>query len=470
MNIHDLFMGNMMFSSMPKLNTGYIIIDTIYFLLLMMLFNYINKTHFDYNYFYKIINRGKINQLVFETSDKKSSNRYRAIMYHISKNNNLNKKPVRKLIENIYTKYSHLTGTYDESNKSNYRVEQDEKFYVDENITGSVYNREDNTTDAYGKAKVEIIYSIELSSSKLSLIELQNWVESKLQIYDSYIKIKCDKQLLVDVKWDNTEKEVITNYNEWNSNVSFGNRFFTNKDKILDKIDFFIKNPEWYKSRGIPWTMGFLLWGKPGCGKTGFIKALMNKTGRSALRINLGGDFDFNELERIIYDDEINEDLIIPQENRIIIFEDIDCMSDIIKDRNLEESEEEIFEKKIKDKSIEDMIIASSITTKMKEKNNNLSHLLNILDGLHECPGRIIIMTTNKPDIIDPALIRSGRIDYKIEFTHATIKDVQDILNFYWDRKIEITDSKIDLKYSHADIVNFCRMSDSLEETINKIN
>jgi len=469
MNIHDLFMGNMMLSSMPKFNSGYIIIDTIYFLLLIMLFNYINKTHIDYNYFYKIINRGKINQLVFETSDKKSSNRYRAIMYHISKNDNTNKKPVRKLIENIYTKYSHLTGTYDESNKSNYRVEQDEKFYVDENITGFVYNREDNITDTYGKAKVEIIYSIELSSLKLSLIELQNWVESKLQIYESYIKIKCDKQLLVDVKWDNTNKEVITNYNEWNSNVSFGNRFFTNKDKILDKIDFFIKNPEWYKSRGIPWTMGFLLWGKPGCGKTGFIKALMNKTGRSALRINLGGNFDFNELERIIYDDEINEDLIIPQENRIIIFEDIDCMSDIIKDRNLEESEEEIFEKKTKDKSIEDIIIASSIT-KMKEKNNNLSHLLNILDGLHECPGRIIIMTTNKPEIIDPALVRSGRIDYKIEFTHATLKDVQDILNFYWDKKIEITNLNIDLKYSHADIINFCRMSDSLEETVDKIN
>jgi chaperone BCS1 len=462
-------MGNMMLSSMPKFNSGYIIIDTIYFLLLMILFNYINKTHIDYNYFYKIINRGKINQLVFETSDKKSSNRYRAIMYHISKNDNTNKKPVRKLIENIYTKYSHLTGTYDESNKSNYRVEQDEKFYVDENITGFVYNREDNITDTYGKAKVEIIYSIELSSLKLSLIELQNWVESKLQIYESYIKIKCDKQLLVDVKWDNTNKEVITNYNEWNSNVSFGNRFFTNKDKILDKIDFFIKNPEWYKSRGIPWTMGFLLWGKPGCGKTGFIKALMNKTGRSALRINLGGNFDFNELERIIYDDEINEDLIIPQENRIIIFEDIDCMSDIIKDRNLEESEEEIFEKKTKDKSIEDIIIASSIT-KMKEKNNNLSHLLNILDGLHECPGRIIIMTTNKPEIIDPALVRSGRIDYKIEFTHATLKDVQDILNFYWDKKIEITNLNIDLKYSHADIINFCRMSDSLEETVDKIN
>jgi len=467
MNIHDLFMGNMMLSSMPKFNSGYIIIDTIYFLLLMIMLNFIKKTHFDYNYFYKIIYRKKMNQLIFESSDRKPSIRYKAIMHQISRNYSYDDKPVRTLIENNYTKNSYMSDNYTESKKSNYRVVQEESFYIDKDIYGYVYNREETFTDSYGKSSAEIIYSIEISSLKLSLLKLQEWIETKLQIYETYIKTKCDKQLLVDAKWHIENKEVVVSYNEWQSNVSFENRFFTNKDKIVEKIDFFIKNPELYKSRGIPWTMGFLLWGKPGCGKTGFIKALMNYTGRSALRINLSKNFDFDEIERIIYDDEISDDLIIPQENRIIIFEDIDCMSDIIKDRNIEESEEEIFEKKIKEKT---MAHSLSSISKTKENNNNLSHLLNIIDGLHECPGRIIIMTTNKPEIIDPALIRSGRIDYKIEFTHATLKDVQDILNFYWGKKIEIIDSKIDLKFSHADIVNFCRMSDSLEETISKIN
>ena len=467
MNMNDLFMGNMMLGSMPKLNTGYIIIDTIYFLLLMIMLNFIKKTHFDYNYFYKIIYRKKMNQLIFESSDRKPSIRYKAIMHQISRNYSYDDKPVRTLIENNYTKNSYMSDNYTESKKSNYRVVQEESFYIDKDIYGYVYNREETFTDSYGKSSAEIIYSIEISSLKLSLLKLQEWIETKLQIYETYIKTKCDKQLLVDAKWHIENKEVVVSYNEWQSNVSFENRFFTNKDKIVEKIDFFIKNPEWYKSRGIPWTMGFLLWGKPGCGKTGFIKALMNYTGRSALRINLSKNFDFDEIERIIYDDEISDDLIIPQENRIIIFEDIDCMSDIIKDRNIEESEEEIFEKKIKEKT---MAHSLSSISKTKENNNNLSHLLNIIDGLHECPGRIIIMTTNKPEIIDPALIRSGRIDYKIEFTHATLKDVQDILNFYWGKKIEIINSKIDLKFSHADIVNFCRMSDSLEETISKIN
>jgi chaperone BCS1 len=62
-----------------------------------------------------------------------------------------------------------------------------------------------------------------------------------------------------------------------------------------------------------------------------------------------------------------------------------------------------------------------------------LSFFLNILDGLNECPGHIIIMATNKPEQLDKALIRPGRIDYNIHFTKATNEDINNILNFYWN-------------------------------------
>jgi SpoVK/Ycf46/Vps4 family AAA+-type ATPase len=131
-----------------------------------------------------------------------------------------------------------------------------------------------------------------------------------------------------------------------------------------------------------------------------------------------------------------------------------------------------------------DNYLISKIPSKYKDKDdlqkislletnndNNLSNFLNILDGIQECPGRIIIMTTNKPDILDPALIRSGRIDYKIEFTFATLKDVENIIKFYWDYHEEIKlNSVINLKYSHADIVNFCRLSNDVFETINHLD
>merc|ERR1711874_666891 len=49
-----------------------------------------------------------------------------------------------------------------------------------------------------------------------------------------------------------------------------------------------------------------------------------------------------------------------------------------------------------------------------KKDKLNLSGLLNVLDGVVDTPERILIMTTNHPEHLDPALIRPGRIDKKI--------------------------------------------------------
>ena len=50
----------------------------------------------------------------------------------------------------------------------------------------------------------------------------------------------------------------------------------------------------------------------------------------------------------------------------------------------------------------------------------NLADVLNILDGILECPGRIVIMTTNHPDKLDPALIRPGR--WRNSFLYQTFQ------------------------------------------------
>ena len=463
MNMNDLMIGNMIYSSISKINN---ITECIYILLLTLIYYYINKVNFNLEFLKNLFDFNKANKLIYLSSSKNTSKRFRAIMYYISKKNDVS---IKKLIEIIDTKYQYQTESYEETKYTGYRVAQTIKFIIDINIYGKVYYKEKEIINDMGKSKFEEIMYLDVFSNTLSLVELQEWVEIKLKEYEYHIKSKnIDKQLLVEIGWDSENKNINVNYNEWNSNVTFNNRFFTNKDNILEKIDFFIQNPYWYKERGIPWTLGFLLWGKPGCGKTGFIKALMNLTKRNAITIKLNNKFDLNKLKRIIYDDEINEDLIIPQTNRIIIFEDIDCMSDIVMDRDHKNNEKNMLEEalKIKCKDLSDKLDFFD-----SKNDNNLSYFLNILDGLQECPGRIIIMTTNKPEALDPALIRSGRIDYKIEFTFATLKDVQDIISFYWNEtNIELLDINVNLKYSHADIINFCRLSNNLLETINKLN
>ena len=106
--------------------------------------------------------------------------------------------------------------------------------------------------------------------------------------------------------------------------------------------------------------------------------------------------------------------------------------------------------------------------------DNNMSYFLNILDGLQECPGRIIVMTTNKPEVLDRALIRPGRIDHNIHFTLATYKDTIDIIEYYWKGNISSTYLKklkgIEYnKLSHAMIVNICRTSNNIDETCEQV-
>merc|ERR1719476_607074 len=71
------------------------------------------------------------------------------------------------------------------------------------------------------------------------------------------------------------------------------------------------------------------------------------------------------------------------------------------------------------------MSSALGTSSDLKKDKLNLSGLLNVLDGVVDTPERILIMTTNHPEHLDPALIRPGRIDKRILLgymapTHAT--------------------------------------------------
>ena len=56
-----------------------------------------------------------------------------------------------------------------------------------------------------------------------------------------------------------------------------------------------------------------------------------------------------------------------------------------------------------------------------------LGAILEVIDGLVETPGRVIIFTTNHKDSIDPALLRPGRIDMQIEFRKLRRSHIQQI-------------------------------------------
>jgi mitochondrial chaperone BCS1 len=91
--------------------------------------------------------------------------------------------------------------------------------------------------------------------------------------------------------------------------------------------------------------------------------------------------------------------------NSVILFEDIDCM------------------KSSDARTItEDAVGAESKSSSVKEDRNGvtLSGLLNALDGFSAPDNVLFIMTSNQIEALDPALLRPGRIDYRLYLGQAT--------------------------------------------------
>jgi len=193
----------------------------------------------------------------------------------------------------------------------------------------------------------------------------------------------------------------------------------------------------------------------------------MNHTGRHGIDIKLNDKMDFAKLQNIIFKEEIDNTHIIPQYQRILIFEDIDALGDVVKERDLKiktELQDVSINQHIKKDNENDMLnqflkFTAASTNKELHFNNNLSYLLNMLDGIHECSGRILIMTTNKVDILDKALIRPGRIDIKINFKKCTRFDVTQMIEKFWNIviPIEMVLPEVEGKYTGADVINIFR-------------
>eukprot|EP00300_Choanocystis_sp_HF-7_P015729 c19151_g4_i1.p2 GENE.c19151_g4_i1~~c19151_g4_i1.p2 ORF type:complete len:255 (-),score=86.65 c19151_g4_i1:218-982(-) len=62
----------------------------------------------------------------------------------------------------------------------------------------------------------------------------------------------------------------------------------------------------------------------------------------------------------------------------------------------------------------------------------DLAGLLNALDGVVDCPGRIVVMTTNHPEKLDPALIRPGRINMKLFLDKLRLNEAEQMVSHYF--------------------------------------
>jgi len=425
------------------------------------------------------------NSIIITTDGDLLSSKFKSVMYYISK---LKNPSVYCLKENTYYQWNDNMDSKIEKN-SEYIIDQLKTFKLDDDIYGIIKSDRQEKTKYNDHIEYTDMNVLRIYTRYKTLDDLQKWVNLRIIEYNKYIRSKTsDTQLLINIlqKEDNSKSRgqkdntLVVHGDHWESTITFENSYFQNNESIIKKIDFFLNNKQWYIDHGIPYNLGILLHGEPGCGKTRFIKQLMNHTKRHAIDINLNDNFDFNELKKIIYHDTIGE-YIIPPHQRIIIFEDIDSMGDIVKSRDYKDKKENKEQNKKTDlsdsvESPNSVNFLQNLLVPKKEKiNNNLSFLLNILDGLNECSGRIVIMTTNKIDFLDKALIRPGRIDITIEFKKCTIFDIYMMIKLFWKDSIDSIDNiteemikpELNNKYTSAEIINIFRSNLTITELKN---
>ena len=470
------------------MKTGIIFLDFSILLFFLFLF-YTSDADYILKYF-KQWNEYKKNTIVIKSELRMRSIRFRAIMHFLAKYN-----------ETIYRLREDTDFDWDDMEKrSEYLVDQIKDFKLTDHIYGKIKNEEkEKSRNIESNNMVIVEYNtLIIFSYKHTLSYLQKWIDEKVKEYKEYLKqISNEKQLFINVASESIETNKKGNKNknnngltidsvEWDSSIRFENSYFQDMDTIIKKIDFFLNNKEWYLKKGIPYNLGILLHGEPGCGKTRFIKQLMNHTGRHGIDIKLNDAMDFTNLQNIIYKEELDDTHIIPQNQRILIFEDIDALGDVVKDRDLKKSSSDtsMSSGSVSDTSLNDInyvniekgkdnnmlnqflkMTNSTSSVSQSKYNNNLSYLLNMLDGIHECSGRIIIMTTNKLDVLDKALIRPGRIDIKINFKKCTCYDISKMIEKFWNIVIPLETilSEIEGKYTSADIINMFRSTDDFE-------
>jgi ATP-dependent Zn protease len=391
---------------------------------------------------------------------------FKALWKHIIDNINTN--------ESIYKiQEFNFKNLYNNDNKNNeetvYIVSQLNKFIISKEKEIYAYTsinsekQDDDNRNQKTQSKIEKI-NITIFSYKSNISEIKEFVETLTNKYlASIIDSRINKKFIYTlVKTSFSENK----YEMWDehifsSTINFSNLFFEEKESFLRKLNFFLDNKEWYFEKGIPYSLGIGLHGPPGTGKTSIIKALAIETNSDIIILSMKLLKTRKQLYNAYFEDRYsidNKKGSVPFDKKLIVFEDIDCIGDIVLDRSMKKKQSNscILSELNQNNIINQNSIANIISKINDEKKEEdmeklfnlakpnpddepitLDDILNLWDGIRETPGRIMCISSNHYQDLDPALTRPGRIDISMELSYVSHKILKQIYEHLFNEKIE---------------------------------
>ena len=188
------------------------------------------------------------------------------------------------------------------------------------------------------------------------------------------------------------------------------------KEHLLQDVAQFRRSKQRYQRLGVPYHRGYLFYGPPGTGKTSLVSALAAHFGLSVYIVNLS---DFSDRSLM---SAVNQ---VPAHS-VLLFEDIDCMKGGQSRGGVDSANGQ----------------SGPVTLSTKEnvptRMELLSGLLNVLDGFYAPTGVLFVMTTNHVEKLDQALLRPGRIDYKLCLGKASDHQKVELYRRFFPGSLEV--------------------------------
>lgn len=177
--------------------------------------------------------------------------------------------------------------------------------------------------------------------------------------------------------------------------------------RIVEAITEFLATRALYIKRGIPYHLNFLFEGLPGTGKTSLASALSGHFGLNLYLLNIAGP-DMND-DRLV-------DLVLSLPRKsMLLLEDVDA---VVPERTAKP-------RPAIQSPVQQVGATPTASGKEESRGITLSGLLNCMDGITAPDGAVIVMTTNHPELLDPALVRDGRVDIRVKFRAATRAQIE---------------------------------------------
>jgi hypothetical protein len=229
---------------------------------------------------------------------------------------------------------------------------------------------------------------------------------------------------------------VHNNYGDWMASSKISSK---NIDSVViapsamsalkTDMDTFMSAKEQYDRRHIFYKRGYCFYGEPGNGKTSLALAMASYFRKDIYTLDLNSIGDNGALKNLFMN---------IGSNAVLLIEDIDCFFHL--------------REPVK-----------------KDSKISFSTFLNCVDGIHYKEGLVIVITTNKKEALDPALVRAGRIDFMMEVPKPAAAEINRYLQIFYEKDAAFAPVSHNPGLSMCDIQELCLNHESAEACAGEI-